>query len=79
VIFQNIYSPKKKTEIKIKQTKYFFFSFGGARQGLTLLLSISIRDRESGLRSSFKKWFVWNVWYFFFESFIYFFLYFWNI
>jgi len=35
------------TGIKIKQTKYFFFSFGRARQGLTLLLRISTKDKES--------------------------------
>jgi len=39
----------EKTEIKANKT---FFILEGARRGLTSLLRISIRDGESGLRSS---------------------------
>jgi len=44
--------------MKIKTNKiifFIFFIFGMARQGLTLLLRISIRNGESGLRSSLDK------------------------
>jgi len=42
----------EKTKIKANKT---FFILEGARQGLTSLLRISIRDGESGLRSSIHK------------------------
>jgi len=41
--------------MKIKTKKYFFLFLEGALQGLTLLLRISIRNGESGLRSSLDK------------------------
>jgi len=42
--------------MKIKTNKnIFFLILEGARQGLTLLLRISIRNGESGLRSSLDK------------------------
>jgi len=44
----------RQNKDKNKQ-KYFFLFFERARQGLTLLLGISIRNRESGLRSSLNK------------------------
>jgi len=41
--------------MKIKTNKFFFYFFERARQRLTLLLRISIKNGESGLRSSLDK------------------------
>jgi len=41
--------------MKIKTKKNIFLFLEGARQGLTLFLRISIRNGESGLRSSLDE------------------------
>jgi len=38
--------------MQVKKTKKILFYFFGARQGLTLLLCISIHNKKSGSRSS---------------------------
>jgi len=50
-----IFPKKKKTKIQIKTNKNIFLFWERARQGLTLLLRISIKGGESGLRSSLDK------------------------
>jgi len=53
VIFKIFIFQKRQNADKTK----IFFYFGGPDKGLTLLLRISIRDRKSGLRSSFiENW-----------------------
>jgi len=42
------------TQIILKRNKNIFFDFW-ARQGLTLVLRILIKDEKSGLRSSLEK------------------------
>ena len=49
-----IFSKNNKTKI-LKETKFFFLIFW-ARQGLTLILRILIKDEKSGLRSSLKRY-----------------------
>jgi len=43
-----IFPKKKKTKIQINIKKNIFLFWGRARQGLTLLLRISIKGGESG-------------------------------
>ena len=50
-----IFPKKKKTKIQINIKKNIFLFWGRARQGLTLLLRISIKGGESGWRSSLDK------------------------
>jgi len=54
VIFQNVYFSQNETKMQIKENIYFF-KFFWARQGLTLLLRISIKDGKSIVRSSIEK------------------------
>ena len=55
VIFKIFIFPKNETKMKIKTNKTIFLFLEVARQGLTLLLRISIRNEKSGLRSSLDK------------------------
>ena len=67
LVFKFFIFPEKWDKNEDKK-KYFLF-LEGTRQGLTLLLRISIKNEESGLRSSsdeFVRWLFWN-----FEIFIY--------
>jgi len=59
--FQNINFPYQKRQIILKETKIFFFYFR-ARQGLTLVLRILIKNEKSGLRSSLRKTFWKTIW-----------------
>jgi len=54
-----IFPKKKKTKIQIKKKKIIFYFGKRARQGLTLLLRISIKVGESGLHSSLDKIVCW--------------------
>jgi len=51
--------PKKTTKIQIKTKKNIFYFGKRARQGLTLLLRISTKGGESGLRTSLDKIICW--------------------
>jgi len=54
VVFKILTFPKKIIrQKKLKETKIIFFVFW-ARQGLTLVLRILIKNEKSGLRSSLK-------------------------
>jgi len=63
-----IFPKEKKTKIQIKTKNNIFYFEKRARQGLTLLLHISIKGGESGLRSSLDKIVCWFDVFIFFEN-----------
>jgi len=54
VVFEILIFPKNNETNNTKKKKKYFLGFW-ARQGLTLVLRILIKDEKSGLRSSLKK------------------------
>jgi len=61
VVFKILIFLKKKTNNTKKKQKYFFFYFW-ARQGLTMVLRIFIKNEKSGLRSSLKRYLKKTIW-----------------
>jgi len=72
----NIIKIIKFMQIKIisknKTNKHIFFYFFWTRQGLTLVVRISIHDRKLGLRSSILRILFSDIWYFNFVRILYF-------
>ena len=54
MVFEILIFPKNNETNNTKKKQKYFFDFW-ARQGLTLVLRILIKDKKSGLRSSLKK------------------------